>query len=139
MSKLLIFLTLTNVIIYGVATFFNTHLTLFWFVLLVYLLPLILNSLLVIFTHQKYKLGSSCLAALTTTVCYLMFSLYFTTRDTFPDFLKNNTKYYGEMQLDINPNLASLSQLIFIFSLNFIIICSINIIVRKKVKHRVTR
>ena len=38
------------------------------------------------FTHQKYKLGSSCLAALTTTVCYLMFSLYFTTRDTFPDF-----------------------------------------------------
>ncbi|MCD8899487.1 Msa family membrane protein [Staphylococcus gallinarum] len=68
-----------------------------------------------------------------------MFSLYFTTRDTFPDFLKNNTKYYGEMQLDINPNLASLSQLIFIFLLNFIIICSINIIVRKKVKHRVTR
>ena len=82
MSKLLIFLTLTNVIIYGVATFFNTHLTLFWFVLLVYLLPLILNSLLVIFTHQKYKLGSSCLAALTTTVCYLMFSLYFSNKSS---------------------------------------------------------
>ncbi|MGS4114372.1 hypothetical protein DD889_13525 [Staphylococcus pseudintermedius] len=110
----------------------NTKMSLFIFILISYIFPVISNNIINFVFKSTRSLKSNLLISLISTICYFVFSVYFISRPDFESFINSNQQRTGDISIEINPGLANIEQLIFVFLLNFISLFLVSLFFRKE-------
>lgn len=85
------------------------------FLLAIYVLPAVVN---VISSMKSKNKHTTYILPLITTIYYTIFSYIFMQQPNFINFVSENSKTVGDLNIQINPNLLSLGPIIFVFLIN---------------------
>ncbi|EGQ1753880.1 Msa family membrane protein [Staphylococcus pseudintermedius] len=132
MNKKYFYLFLINALIFFIGILINTKMSLFIFILISYIFPVISNNIINFVFKSTRSLKSNLLISLISTICYFVFSVYFISRPDFESFINSNQQRTGDISIEINPGLANIEQLIFVFLLNFISLFLVSLFFRKE-------
>lgn len=122
-------------IIFGVASWLNITLSLVQFGLFVYLLPIITNIIIDYFVRTDHLFsGGTVLAAITVTG-YSLFANIMEHHPQFDEFIHKQTYRSGNLYMGLEPGLADISQLIFVFALNLSVLYFIQYLSRGDFSH----
>lgn len=118
MLKLLIFSLMANMLLFGSSLFLIGSMSVILFLGLIYLMPICFN--LIIYREKKTRnIVLSVLLSLATTIGYCIFSYLFMEQPAFIEFVRSNTRDFGELSVSIQSNLLTFGQIFFVFILNF--------------------
>ncbi|EGQ2872052.1 Msa family membrane protein [Staphylococcus pseudintermedius] len=132
MNKKYFYLFLINALIFFIGILINTKMSLLIFILISYIFPVISNNIINFVFKSTRSLKSNLLISLISTICYFVFSVYFISRPDFESFINSNQQRTGDISIEINPGLANIEQLIFVFLLNFISLFLVSLFFRKE-------
>ncbi|EOI7502298.1 Msa family membrane protein [Staphylococcus pseudintermedius] len=132
MNKKYFYLFLINALIFFIGILINTKMSLFIFILISYIFPVISNNIINFVFKSTRSLKSNLLISMISTICYFVFSVYFISRPDFESFINSNQQRTGDISIEINPGLANIEQLIFVFLLNFISLFLVSLFFRKE-------
>ncbi|PXA09562.1 hypothetical protein DD894_13590, partial [Staphylococcus pseudintermedius] len=103
MNKKYFYLFLINALIFFIGILINTKMSLFIFILISYIFPVISNNIINFVFKSTRSLKSNLLISLISTICYFVFSVYFISRPDFESFINSNQQRTGDISIEINP------------------------------------
>lgn len=124
-----------NILCFGLASIGNTKLPILLLFGLIYVFPVCFNMYLIkkkreSVTDLKIKLSIS------TTISYFIFGCVMMSQSNFNEYIIHNTLYMENAYIQISNNFIHITQLIFVFLLNFGFMSLIQLF--GKEKHNVT-
>lgn len=121
MKKHVIYSSLLHVVIVLVSIFYMARLSILELSVLIYLLPVVLNSFFIYLSmkqKQKIKEANYCFPTL-SLISYLIIGLFVDTLGYWDTFIKNNTSNAGDFTVNIDSSLLGTSQIIFVLIIYF--------------------
>ncbi|QGU80185.1 hypothetical protein BSR19_03150 [Streptococcus salivarius] len=119
----IIIASILNILLVIIGTKFLLSLTILGFIFIIYLFPLILNSLLsALAVLKKKKKSLYCLVFPTISLlAYIIIGVFLENSSSWTKFIEYNTITSGEMYIKINTSLIEPSQIIFVVLLYFLV------------------
>lgn len=119
----IIIASILNILLVIIGTKFLLSLTILGFIFIIYLFPLILNSLLsALAVLKKKKKTLYCLVFPTISLlAYIIIGVFLENSSSWTKFIEYNTITSGEMYIKINASLIEPSQIIFVVLLYFLV------------------
>lgn len=99
--------------------------------LLTIILPIVLNCSLLCFVKRKITNSNILIISIIIEICYSIYSIYIMNLPGYDNYIKNASYNNGDFQVDVDPNMLSVSQIIFNFLVYFIILLIAKIIINK--------
>ncbi|MCJ0537653.1 Msa family membrane protein [Enterococcus cecorum] len=107
-----------NLLFFGIASIYNTRLPIIVLFMLIYVFPVIFNMSLI--KKNKKEMNNLKIAlSIFTTICYFSFGIIMMSQPNFNEYISNNTLYMNDAYIEISRNFIHITQLIFVFLLNF--------------------
>lgn len=101
------------------AVLYTKNITILLFIGGIYIVPAVVNLISMKVTEYEYPIY---LLPLITTITYGVFSYLLMQKQSFIDFVVNNSKEIGDISVQINGNLLGFGPLLFVFLINFSLI-----------------
>lgn len=119
----IIIASILNILLVIIGTKFLLSLTILGFIFIIYLFPLILNSVLsALAILKKKKKSLYCLVFPTISLlAYIIIGVFLENSSSWTKFIEHNTITSGEMYIKINTILIEPSQIIFVVLLYFLV------------------
>lgn len=119
----IIIASILNILLVIIGTKFLLSLTILGFIFIIYLFPLILNSVLsALAVLKKKKKSLYCLVFPTISLlAYIIIGVFLENSSSWTKFIEHNTITSGEMYIKINTSLIEPSQIIFVVLLYFLV------------------
>ncbi|TWS94576.1 MULTISPECIES: Msa family membrane protein [unclassified Streptococcus] len=115
--------SILNILAIIIGTKYLSHLTILGFTFIIYLFPIILNSVLSVLAMLKKNVTVYyCFVfPLFSLLTYIVIGLFLDGSTLWVKFVQNNTITNGEMYIKVNNSLIEPSQIIFVFLLYFLV------------------
>lgn len=129
---------ITHLIILGITTFFISFFSVMSFILLIYLLPIVITITLTIWMLKNKRVNPNYAYSfsLVSLLMYIALGFILTNSPRWISFIQQNTLTTEEFYIEINANLLSASQLIFVSLLYFLsVFITIQLLKRRRMTH----
>ena len=115
--------SILNILLVIIGTKFLLSLTILGFIFIIYLFPLILNSVLSVLAvlKKKIKLLYCLIFPTISLLAYIIIGVFLEKSSSWTKFIEHNTITSGEMYIKINTSLIEPSQIIFVVLLYFLV------------------
>ncbi|WP_416361217.1 Msa family membrane protein [Mammaliicoccus sp. Dog046] len=134
--KNLILFFLINSIVFIIFGYIGLEINVFIVTILIILIPITLNSTLLFLMKQHISLSLIFIISCIITVCYYFYSLYIMNLPGYKKYIENSSFKNGDFQIDVQFDMTSYSQLITNFSLYFITLFIVKVLlINRRSKH----
>ena len=126
---------ISTLIIFGTGIYLNVSMSLLMFAVISYVLPLMGNIVIDYYVQTENVLIGSGIISTITTTGYAIFAILMENNINFDGFIRQHTYRSGNMTMGLEPELADMSQVIFVFALNLSVLYFIQYLSRGDFSH----
>ena len=135
MYRKILWSLISTLIIFGTGIYLNVSMSLLMFAVISYVLPLMGNIVIDYYVQTGNVLIGSGIISTITTTGYAIFAILMENNINFDGFIRQHRYRSGNMTMGLEPGLADMSQLIFVFALNLSVLYFIQYLSRGDFSH----